>query len=68
MYALQTGLVAYVIAIKRCGILMTSLAGMTVFGKGFSQVRPAGAGLIVAGGALIYLSSCVGLYRSSYPR
>lgn len=57
MFALQTGLVAFVIAIKRLSILMTSLAGMLVFREMFSRARLAGAGLIVAGAMLIYLSS-----------
>jgi uncharacterized membrane protein len=57
MSALQTGLVAFVIAIKRLSILMTSLAGMLVFREMFSRARLAGAGLIVAGAMLIYLSS-----------
>ena len=56
MFALQTGLVAYVIAIKRLGILMTSLVGMIVYKEVFSWARLSGAALIVMGAGIIYLS------------
>lgn len=55
MVALQTGLVAYVIAIKRLGILMTSLIGMIVYNEVFSWARLTGAVLIVLGSSIIYL-------------
>lgn len=56
MSALQTGLVAYVIAIKRLSILMTSLVGMFVYKEIFSWARLSGAALIVAGAGVIYIS------------
>jgi len=56
MYALQTGLVAYVIAVKRLSILMTSLAGMILYGEAFSRARLSGAALIVAGAGILYIS------------
>ena len=56
MIALQTGLVAYVIAIKRLGILITSLVGMIVYKVIFSWARLAGAVLIVVGSCIIYIS------------
>ena len=55
MVALQTGLVAYVIAIKRLSILMTSLVGMIVYKEVFSMARLAGATLIMVGAGVIYL-------------
>jgi drug/metabolite transporter (DMT)-like permease len=56
MGALQTGPVAFVIAIKRLSILITSLAGVLVFKEAFSLARLAGAALILAGVTVIYLS------------
>ena len=56
MCAMQTGLVAYVIAIKRLSILITTLLGMIVYKEGFSRARLSGAALIVAGAGIIYLS------------
>lgn len=56
MHAMQTGLVAFVIAIKRLSILMTSLAGMVFFREPFSPARLSGAALIVAGATVIYLA------------
>jgi len=56
MFALQTGLVAYIIAIKRISILLTSLAGMTVYKEAFSRARLFGTVLVVAGAAFIYLA------------
>ncbi|MDD3620341.1 MAG: DMT family transporter [Desulfobulbaceae bacterium] len=56
MGALQTGPVAFVIAIKRLSILFTSLAGVLVFKEAFSLARLSGAVLIVAGVTIIYLS------------
>lgn len=56
MFALQTGLVAFVIAIKRLSILMTSLAGMIIFKEVFCRARMVGAVLIVTGAGVIYLS------------
>jgi len=56
MFALQTGMVAYVIAIKRLSILMTSLIGMAVYKEFFSWARLGGATLIVLGAGIIYLS------------
>lgn len=56
MYALQIGAVAFVIAIKRLSILMTSLIGMIIYGESFSGARLAGAALIVAGAVIIYFS------------
>jgi drug/metabolite transporter (DMT)-like permease len=56
MFALQTGLVAYVIAIKRLSILMTSLVGMIAYKEVFSWGRLSGAVLIVLGAGIIYMS------------
>ncbi len=56
MYALQTGLVAFVIAIKRLSILMTSIAGILLYREVFSRARLFGAALIVAGAGIIYLA------------
>jgi drug/metabolite transporter (DMT)-like permease len=56
MGALQSGPVAFVIAIKRLSILITSLAGVLVFKEAFSRARLAGAVLILAGVTVIYLS------------
>lgn len=53
---LQGGPVAYVIAIKRLRILMTSLVGMLVYGEIFSMWRLSEAALIVGGAAVIYVS------------
>jgi uncharacterized membrane protein len=57
MHALQTGMVAFVIAAKRLSILMTSVNGMLLFGEPFSTARLTGAGLIVAGAVLIYFAA-----------
>lgn len=56
MVAMQTGFVAYVIAIKRLGILMTSLVGIIVYKEEFTWARLAGAVLIVFGASIIYIS------------
>jgi uncharacterized membrane protein len=56
MSALQTGLVAYVIAIKRLSILMTSLIGIFVYKELFSWWRLSGAAFIMSGAAIIYIS------------
>jgi len=53
MESLRTGPVAYVIAVKRCSILLTSLAGFLWFRERFTLPRLAGALAMVAGAALL---------------
>ena len=56
MYALQTGLVAYVIAVKRLSIVMTSAIGLIVFKEQVTWSRFCGAVIMVIGAAIIYCS------------
>lgn len=56
MFALQTGFVAFVLAIKRLSIIMTSIIGFMIFRERFTWFRLAGVITMVAGSAVIYLS------------
>ena len=57
MIALQTGMVSYVLAIKRVSILITSMAGFAFFAEKMSPFRLVGALAMVGGAALIYNES-----------
>lgn len=56
MFALQGGLVAYVLAVKRLSILMTSVIGVTLFNETFTWSRFVGAAVMVAGATIIYFA------------
>ena len=56
MAAMQTGLVSYVIAVKRLSILLTSILGMTVYREPFSWHRLIGAGAMVSGATVLYFA------------
>lgn len=56
MFALQTGAVAYVLAVKRLSILATSLTGILVFNERFTWSRFVGAFVMVAGATVIYFT------------
>jgi drug/metabolite transporter (DMT)-like permease len=55
MFALQTGFVAFVLAIKRLSIIMTSIIGFMLFRERFTWFRLGGMITMVAGSAIIYL-------------
>lgn len=56
MLALQHGLVAYVLAVKRLSILMTSVIGVAFFGEMFAWSRFAGASMMIVGATVIYFA------------
>jgi uncharacterized membrane protein len=51
--ALASGQAAYVIAIKRCGILLSVVAGWRLFGEGSIKERFAGTAIMLVGVAVI---------------
>lgn len=54
MWALTDAMVANVIAVKRLGMLVTSVAGFVVFKEKFTYARAAGIGMMISGSILIY--------------
>ncbi len=54
VYALQTGLVAFVLAIKRLSIIITTIMGFMLFKEAFTWFRVFGAVTMVVGTAIIY--------------
>ena len=53
MYALQTGLVSYVVAIKRLSVILTSIVGFMFFREVFTWFRITGAIVMAIGAAII---------------
>jgi drug/metabolite transporter (DMT)-like permease len=57
MYALQTGLVAFVVAIKRLSVIITSIIGFWIFREAFTWFRILGAAIMGIGAAMIQLAA-----------
>ncbi len=54
MWALTDTMVANVIAVKRLGMLITSIAGFVIFQEKFTYARATGIGMMISGSVLIY--------------